>query len=127
MTSADTIAQLQDELSEVEREKALVSEVTIRFKTEADANEEAFGRLKEQLSAYSQRIDALQVCATVPLTGRLCLYLCVHALPLDHLTIFTADVVCHPCLLLCFGDSCYFCVTVVFSVCLNACDGSVRT
>jgi hypothetical protein len=116
MTSADTIAQLQDELSEVEREKALVSEVTIRFKTEADANEEAFGRLKEQLSAYSQRIDALQVCATVPLPGRLCLCLRVRALPLDHLTIFIADVVCHPCSLLCSGNISVFAASLWFSL-----------
>ncbi len=63
-SAIELVSSLRTELADLAREKDLVSEVTIRFKAEADANEAAFGRLKEQLAAYAQRIDALQVCAT---------------------------------------------------------------
>ncbi len=62
-SAIELVSSLRTELADLAREKDLVSEVTIRFKAEADANEAAFGRLKEQLAAYAQRIDALQVCA----------------------------------------------------------------
>ena len=62
-SAIELVSSLRSELADLAREKDVVSEVTIRFKAEADANEAAFGRLKEQLAAYAQRIDALQVCA----------------------------------------------------------------
>lgn len=37
--------------------------VAEHYKAVAEANEEAFGRLSEQLSVYTQKLDGLQVCS----------------------------------------------------------------